>query len=97
MSQVLIELDTADEAVIREAFNELSDDVSIANAKRFDGATALQLLALLNTVTIPIIGKIVIERIRSNRHVVIKKKGIVISGLSANNAIKVLTELAKDD
>jgi len=97
MSQILIELDLEDEAEVRTELQNLPNDVSFIESKRFDGALALQLLAMLNTVTIPLLAKIIIERIRANRHVVIKKKGMVISGLSADNAIKVLSELAKND
>jgi hypothetical protein len=97
MSQIFIELDKQGEAEVRVELQNLSNDVSFVEAKRFDGALVLQLLATLNTVTIPLLAKVIIERIRANRHVVIKKKGMVISGLSADNAIKVLSELAKDD
>ncbi|KJH65676.1 hypothetical protein [Chromobacterium violaceum] len=97
MPQILIELDKEVEAEARTMFQNLSGDVSFIDAKRFDGAVVLQLLAMLNTVTIPLLAKIVIERIRANRHVVIKKKGLVIRGLSADNAVKVLSELAKND
>lgn len=97
MSQILIELDLEDEAEVRTELQNLLNDVSFIEAKRFDGALVLQLLAMLNAVTIPLLAKIIIERIRANRHVIIKKKGMVISGLSADNAIKVLSELAKND
>ncbi|WP_186258110.1 hypothetical protein [Burkholderia gladioli] len=97
MSQILIELDKEDEAEVRTELQNISNDVSFIDAKRFDGALVLQLLAMLNTVTIPLLAKVMTERIRANRHVVIKKKGLVISGLSADNAIKVLSELAKND
>ena len=78
MSQILFELDNAEETEVRNTLNALHEDIIFVDAKRFDGALALQILATLNAVTIPILSKIVIERIRSNRHVVIKKKGIVI-------------------
>jgi hypothetical protein len=97
MSQILIEFDKEGEAETQAALQDLSTDVAFIDAKRFDGETVLQVLAMLNSVTIPLLAKIVIERIRANRHVVIKKKGMVISGLSAENAIKVLSELAKND
>ena len=97
MSQIFIELDKNDETDIRAELQSLSSDVSFIESKRFDGAIVLQLLAILNTATIPLLAKIIIERIRENRHVVIKKDGMVISGLSAENAIKVLSELTKND
>ncbi|POG04146.1 hypothetical protein BGP82_23110 [Pseudomonas putida] len=94
-SKILIELDKEDE--VRANLQDLLGDVVFIDAKRFDGADVLQILAALNTVTIPVLGKIAIERIRSNRHVVIKKDGVVVSGLSADNAIKVLNKLANND
>jgi len=97
MSQIFIELDKEGETEVRTELQNLSNDVSFIEAKRFDGALVLQVLAMLNTVTIPLLAKVIIERIRANRHVVIKKDGMVITGLSADNAIKVLSELAKND
>lgn len=97
MSQVLIEFDKDDEADIRNQLAAAAGDISFVEAKRFDGATVLQILALLNAVTIPLIGKIIIARMEANRHVVIKSKGISITGLSADNAVKVLKELSGDD
>lgn len=97
MSQIFIELDKEGEAEVRAELQSVSNEISFVDAKRFDGALVLQVLAALNTVTLPILAKVITERIRANRHVVIKKRGIVISGLSADNAIKVLSELSKND
>lgn len=97
MTQILIELDKEGEAEAQAALQDLSTDAVFIDAKRFDGETVIQVLAMLNSVTLPILAKIVIERIRANRHVVIKKNGLVISGLSADNAVKVLSELANHD
>jgi hypothetical protein len=97
MSQVLIELDRTEEAALREELRALAQQATLVETQRFDGTLIVQILATLNAVTIPLLAKIVIERIRANRHVVIKKKGLTISGLSADSAIKVLSELSKDD
>lgn len=97
MSQVLIEVDSREPAQLQESIAPVKEDVTLVEAKRFDGLLLVQILALLNAATIPILGKIIIERIKANRHVVIKKKGVVVSGLSADNAVKVLQQLAKDD
>ena len=98
MTKILIELDANDENHVRLALSEVGEqDASVIEAKRFDGALLVQILASVNAVTVPILGKIIIERIRSNRHVVVKRKGVTVSGLNADNAIKVLQSLGKDD
>ena len=97
MSQILVELDRTEEAALREELGPLGQQATLVDTQRFDGTLIIQILATLNAVTIPLLAKIITERIRANRHVVIKKKGLTISGLSAGNAIKVLSELSKDD
>jgi hypothetical protein len=53
------------------------------------------LLASLNAVTLPLLAKLIIESIRANRYVVVKKKGIEIKGLDVDNVIAVLREIKK--
>jgi hypothetical protein len=91
----VIELDRTEEAALREELRALAQLATLVDTQRFDGTLIVQILATLNAVTIPLLAKIVTERVRANRHVVIKKKGLTISGLSADNAIKVLSELSK--
>lgn len=97
MTKILIEIDKIGEEQLRNSLLKTNGEITFIDTQRFDGELILQILATLNAVTIPLLGKIVIERIRSNKHVVIKKDGITISGLNADNAIKVLNELSKND
>ena len=97
MSQVLIEVDLNDSEMLRTELSPVLYCTHFIESKRFDGVTVLQILASLNTVTIPLIGKIIIERIRANKHVVVKTKGVTISGLNADDVVKVLTRLSKND
>ena len=97
MSQVLIEVDLNDSEMLMTELSPVLDYTQFIESKRFDGVTVLQILASLNTVTIPLIGKIIIERIRANKNVVVKTKGVTISGLNADDVVKVLTRLSKND
>lgn len=97
MTQILIELDKDEEANLRTSLQNIEGEIHYIDAKHLDGTLILQILATLNAATIPILGKIIIERIRANRHVIIKKDGVTVSGLSAEQAIKVLSELTKND
>ena len=97
MSQVLIEVDLNDSEMLMTELSPVLDYTQFIESKRFDGVTILQILASLNTVTIPLIGKIIIERIRANKNVVVKTKGVTISGLNADDVVKVLTRLSKND
>jgi len=73
----------------------LGGNVTEVEATRFDGVSVLQLLASLNAVTLPLLAKLIIESIRANRYVVVKKKGIEIKGLDVDNVIAVLREIKK--
>lgn len=95
--KILIEVDKGDEEQLKEELLKTNQQIAFVDSQRFDGELIVQILAALNAVTIPLLGKIVIERIRANKHVVVKKDGITVSGLNADNAIKVITELSGDD
>ena len=95
MADILIELDKRDESFYSPMLEDLKGNISEVDATRFDGVLLLQLLAGLNAVTIPLIGKLIAESIRSKRYVVVKKKGIEIRGLDADNVIAVLREINK--
>jgi hypothetical protein len=97
MTKILIEFDRTEEAMLRQELANLESEITFIDTQRFDGALVVQILATLSTVTAPLLAKIIVERIRANRHVVIKKQGITISGLNADNAVKVLAELTKND
>lgn len=97
MEKILIEVEKCDEEQLKEELLKTNQQIVFVDSQRFDGELIVQILAALNAVTIPLLGKIVIERIRANKHVVVKKDGITVSGLNADNAIKVITELSGDD
>jgi hypothetical protein len=97
MSTVIIEVDFEDSDSLGIELSKISDYIQFVESKRFDGIVVLQILAVLNTVTIPLIGKLIVERIRANKSVVVKAKGITISGLNANDIVKVLNQLSDDD
>lgn len=97
MNNILIELDKRDADFYTPFAQELRNYSTEIEASRFDGVLVLQILAALNTVTLPLIAKLVSESIRAKRYVVVKKKGIEIKGLNASDVISVLRELKEDD
>ncbi len=97
MAHVIVEVEISDSKLLRAELSQVSEHLQFVDSKRFDGVLVLQILAALNTVTIPLIGKMIIERIRANKHVVVKTKGVSISGLDADDVVKVLTQLSKND
>lgn len=97
MTQVLIEVDIKDLNLLKTELSSALEHVQFIESKRLDGILILQIFAALNTVTIPLLGKIIIERIRANKNVVVKAKGVTISGLNADDVVKVLTQLSGND
>lgn len=94
MTDIIIELDNSAESL---HFLENCEGANVINSDRFDGSVLLQAIVTLGTISIPLVAKIIIEKLRSNRHIVIKHKGIEIKGLDADNARKILEEIAKND
>ncbi|EKO3903374.1 hypothetical protein AB1740_001258 [Vibrio fluvialis] len=93
MTEILLELDSCS---LSEELLE-NKDVMLVKSDRFDGDSVFQLVVTLSTVSVPLIAKVVIEKIKANKHVVIKKNGIIVKGLSAENALKVIKELDEND
>lgn len=95
MTSVLIEIkpDNLSEITDLEKYEEFT----IINSDRFDGESIVQFIVTLSAVSLPIATKIIIEKIKSNKHVIVKKDGMIVKGLNANDTMKVLKELKKDD
>jgi hypothetical protein len=94
MTDIIIELENSKESI---QSIEKCEGVNVINSDRFEGGAVLQVIITLGTISIPLVAKIIIENLRANKHVVVKHKGIVIKGLSAENTLKVLEELSKND
>lgn len=66
--------------------------------KGFDGfSEVISLLVYLTPVSIPVLGKVIIEHIRSRKEIRVIHRGTEISGLSPDNVIKVLEALYGND
>ncbi|MBB6122946.1 hypothetical protein [Sphingobium subterraneum] len=94
---IAIEKAQADEVQANAASEGV--DAEIIEIKRFDGGVAIVAVVLpLLTATLPFITKMVLEQIRSKRHVVVKVDGIELRGLDADSASKILAQAleAKD-
>lgn len=97
MANVLVEVAANDSDTIKTELSSHSEYIQLIESRRLDGAVVLQILAALNAVTIPLIGKIIIERIRASKSVVVKVKGVSITGLNADDVVKVLNQISKND
>jgi len=95
MSRILIEVKPDDSSVISDL--EKHDDFTVITSDRFDGDSIVQLLVTLSTISIPLAAKMIVENIKSNKHVIVKKDGVIVKGLNADDTIKILKELEKDD
>lgn len=93
---IVIELDRKDAEFYGPLVDEMGGNVTTIETSRFDGVLVLQILASITTITLPLVAKLISESIRAHRYVVVKRKGVEIKGLSADDAIKVLRELEDD-
>lgn len=96
MTNIIVELDPKDTEANAPAIEALGGNATVVPSERFDGVLVVQVMAAINGVTLPLLAKLISDAIRANRYVVVKKKGLEVKGLSADDAIKVLREL-KDD
>jgi hypothetical protein len=98
MTVIHVEIDPTVEPQLRDLAAALPEEIEIVSPQRFDGTISLgQALVTLTVASIPWVAKIVLEAIKSKKHVVIKTKGITISGFSETNAIQVLEKILHGD
>jgi hypothetical protein len=93
MANVVVEIDACYRGIVEEA-TTTQDDIILITSNRLEGGGALaSVLVTLTSVSIPIVGKIIIEAIRARRHVCIKKGGLVIKGVTEQTALEILRKL----
>ncbi len=64
------------------------------SSKNFDGMSeVMQILVTLTTVSVPVIGKILIESIRAKSKISIKYKNIELTGLDEKEAVILIEKL----
>ncbi|MHB9129879.1 MAG: hypothetical protein ACYDBB_02165 [Armatimonadota bacterium] len=98
MSHILIELDPMYKDQLQSYSSSVNEEITIIDSSSFDGSNEiLKAIIALSAGTIPFIAKIAIEAIRAKKHVVIKRKGITISGISENKILSLLQELKDED
>lgn len=96
MGWISIEIEKAQADEVKGHAANAGVDAEIIEIKRFDGGAAIVAVVLpLLTATLPFLTKIVLEQIRSKRHVVVKVDGIELRGLDADNASKILAQALK--
>ena len=93
---IVMELHRADETVLKNLESIEKGTVSISKPKKFSGdADLISAIVTLTTISIPVIGKVIIELINAKKYVKIKVKGVEISGITEKNAIEVLETIYK--
>ena len=98
MVKIVIEVDKSFAKDLDDAAVNFKDEVAIISSDKFEGnSEIIQALVVLGGVTIPVIGKIIIEAIRAKKHVVVKKRGLTISGISQKNVLRILKDLSRED
>lgn len=94
---VQIELSVNDEEAIGRLEKLGKDYVLFAEPDHFEGDVGvLSALVTIATATIPVIGYIVTEKIKSKKHVRVKYKGIEISGERLSNIEAFLKSIESD-
>jgi len=91
---IVIEILSQDEKFFDTLYKNQNSDVKITRSKKFDGESNLiDILINLSYFTIPFVAKVIIEFIKSRKHIKVKHKGIEITGLSEKTTLKVLKNI----
>lgn len=93
---ILIEIQKGDAHFLDEVASAEKNSVHIRSGKNFGGNVDLvSAIVTLTGITIPVLGKIIIELIKSKRYVKLKIKGVEIVNITEKNAIEILKKYAK--
>jgi hypothetical protein len=91
---IIINLEQSDKNTIEKLLKDNGIESEIIDKKNFNGQSEIiELICTLSTVSLPIIAKIIVERIRSRKYIEVKHKGLIIKGLSEENTVKILEKL----
>ncbi len=93
---IALEVNQQDKKVFDDLAGKNIENVKILTVKRFDGTSDLiEAIVPLTISALPFITKIILEQIRSKKHVKIKHKGMEIRGISESNVVSIVEELMK--
>lgn len=99
MNSVVLEVKKSDYDFESKINTLEKNQFSITDVKKFDGSEdILRLFILILPITVPIIGKIILDLIKNKRFIKVKVKGkeLEFEGLSYNEIVKVLKSLEKN-
>ena len=83
-----------DDSQAIERLEGLGEYAVLAEPNHFEGgADIISAVVQVTAITLPIIGMIIRERIRSNRYIKVKVKGVEISGAGLEDIGKLLRDL----
>lgn len=94
---LLVEIEKKDLSEFVALTADRSLGVEIVETDNLDasGVEVIKLLVPVTTAAITAAAAIIVQMLRSRRHVKIKQGGVEITGLNADNAIKVLSALSE--
>jgi hypothetical protein len=91
---VVLEVGEADSAAVDElpkgAYHVVSD------RRLSGGIEAAQFLVTVTAATAPILARVIIEQIRSRKHVRLVKDGVEVSGVSEQTILAILNKIAEN-
>lgn len=93
MAKISLEIEKSQTDAYRLVAKTDAVEAQFVEIKRFDGGLEIVAVILpLLSATLPFVTKIVLEQIRSKRHVVVKIDGVELRGLDADSASKILAQ-----
>lgn len=78
--------------------NEIPKDIELFESKKSDASKFfIEALVTLSTISIPYLAEIIIEKIKSNKHIELKYEGLEVKGISEDNVMEILDKLLNND
>lgn len=97
MGHIQIDLERADDSG-HEQLRKLGESAVEAECDEFEGGADLVTWAVeLTAVSVPILGLLIRERIRSRRFIRVKLKGVEVTGAELRDVDKLLRRLSDED
>jgi len=94
MTTLILEVDM-DDGDLSELLS--SPDASLVQTDRFDGVSIAQVLVTLGGFTIPLVVQVVIAKIKAKQHIIVKKDGVTVQGIDAENAVEIIKSLSNEN
>src|SRR5690349_12049862 len=91
---IVVEVEPEGRVAFDDLRRQFPSDIEVVDVKRFGGEMGFTALVVtLSTAVIPALAKVLIEHIRSKRHVRVKLRGIEITGINEETVQEILTSV----